>query len=94
MLIINHRTALRLYGVIKIKPLGGLFMANADNHFKFYLGFWIRVCVLNLQDLCSKGNGGGRLGLGMAVQKERPPLGGGGLEEWCFMPMGNRLLWD
>ena len=27
MLIINHRTALRLYGVIKIKPLRGL-----DNH--------------------------------------------------------------
>ena len=45
VLIISHRTALRLYGVIKIKPLRGLFvhpagvctrlrgffMANADN---------------------------------------------------------------
>lgn len=59
--------------------------------------------IFRLLDMCMcaksagsmlEGHGGGRLGLGMAVQKERPPLGGEGLEEWCFMPMGNRLLWD
>jgi hypothetical protein len=33
VLTISHRTALRLYGVINIKPLRGFFTANADNHF-------------------------------------------------------------
>ena len=32
VLTISHRTALRLYGVINIKPLRGFFTANADNH--------------------------------------------------------------
>ncbi len=36
MLIFSHRTALRLYGVIKIKPLRGFFMANADIQNIFY----------------------------------------------------------
>ncbi len=31
VLTISHRTALRLYGVINIKPLRGFFTANADN---------------------------------------------------------------
>ena len=36
VLIVSHRTALCLYGVIKIKPHRGFFMANVDNHiFKF-----------------------------------------------------------
>ncbi len=35
--IFNHRTALRLYGVIEIKPLRGFLMTTADNHiFKCY----------------------------------------------------------
>ena len=37
VLIIRHRTALRLYGVIEIKPLRGFLMTTADNHiFKCY----------------------------------------------------------
>ena len=32
LLVIDHRTALRLYGVIKIKPLRGFFLVKADNH--------------------------------------------------------------
>ena len=35
VLTISHRTALRLYGVINIKPLRGFFTANADNHKSF-----------------------------------------------------------
>ena len=31
-LIISHRTALRLYCVIKIKPLRGFYVANSENH--------------------------------------------------------------
>lgn len=32
VLIVSHRTVLCLYGVVKIKPLRGFFMANVDNH--------------------------------------------------------------
>ena len=38
VLTISHRTALRLYGVINIKPLRGFFTANADNHFILSIG--------------------------------------------------------
>ncbi len=32
-MIVNPQTALRLSGVIEIKPLRGFFMVNADNQF-------------------------------------------------------------
>jgi predicted transcriptional regulator of viral defense system len=33
--VICHRTAFRLYGIIKIKPLRGFLMANEDNHIEY-----------------------------------------------------------
>ena len=36
VLIYNPQTALCLSGVIKIKPLRGFFVANADNHCSHY----------------------------------------------------------
>ena len=35
-LIVRPQTALRLSGVIEIKPLRGFFMVNADNHINIY----------------------------------------------------------
>lgn len=41
-LIISHRTALRLYGVIKIKPLRGFEVANTNNHYYFAVSVFLR----------------------------------------------------
>jgi len=42
VMTIRHRTALRLHGVINLKPLRGFFTANADNH------NWFNICGLHL----------------------------------------------
>ena len=50
-LIISHRTALRLYGVIKIKPLRGFFASYTGVCTSLRGFFWANAEIISLGNL-------------------------------------------